>query len=410
MPIDPETTADMVEEPNGSNTGQDESQRLILSNAIIKKRRKDNNDESDFDIQDHTLNTTHCSMSQSWDQVVQPPKTIQNCKVRSSNPQKYRRGNDGDQPTSNDKGASPIIHCPMCFRLFHIYQGIWFPHTKKQMSTFIDEYWQTPSYQDVIKANISHLEEEDQVSICQYCSAFIRMHVKQISKDKSKKPKHPMDMAVDFILSGGSTPSPCNSVLNHCMESLVYNFPSNPILQAKNCDLYDMVQAIMHHIHTFEVKNSHEFINFGCFLKWIFNGRQRMIKDAESAKIIRRYLSDHSDQEKWWSEKVPTSACRFCSKSPASVIPSSFCSVLWTGTSIQQSANIHSDLEKIESTNICIDNMSIFCCKCCRFSVISYDYHTKMRNVMGLLPIKSEDAYYSRLLCIYKNQQKVKHQ
>ena len=139
MPIDPETTADMVEEPNGSNTGQDESQRLILSNAIIKKRRKDNNDESDFDIQDHTLNTTHCSMSQSWDQVVQPPKTIQNCKVRSSNPQKYRRGNDGDQPTSNDKGASPIIHCPMCFRLFHIYQGIWFPHTKKQLSTFIDE-------------------------------------------------------------------------------------------------------------------------------------------------------------------------------------------------------------------------------------------------------------------------------
>jgi hypothetical protein len=407
MPIDPEITADIVEEPSGSNTGHEESQRLMLSNAIIKKRRKDNNDESDFDIRDRTLNTTHCSMKQSCDQVVQPPENTKKCKVASTDKTKSKR--DSGQSMWSDEGV--IIHCPMCFRLFHRHQGIWFPHTKNQLSTFIKEYWQTPSYQDVIEANISHFAEDDHVSICQYCSAFIRMHVKKNSKDKATKPKHPMSLAVDFILSGGSTPSPCHSVLNHCMESLVYNFPSNPILQTKNCDLYDMVQAIMHHIHTFQIKNSHEFVKFGVFLKWIFNGRQRMIRDTESAKIIRRYLSDNCDQEKWWDEKVPTSPCRFCCKSSAgAAVTPSFCGVVWTGTSIQQTSsdNIQRDLERIESANVCIDNMSAFCCKCCKFSVISYDYHKNMRNVMGLLPIHSEDAYYSRLLCIYKDQLKIK--
>jgi hypothetical protein len=116
---------------------------------------------------------------------------------------------------------------------------------------------------------------------------------------------------------------------------------------------------------------------------------------------INKIFTDHAestDEEDWWKKKLPQSACRFCYGNLIPSSPPSFCSVL------AQKDNLTKSIEKIESYNIIQDCVTFFCCECCRFSVVSYEYDCALRSTMGLHTTPTADAYYTRIANIFEKK------
>ena len=400
----------------------------------------------------HILNSSHSSMKQDKEQELFPtiilPLHIQyppiNRFIKKEETMDFAE--EEEPPKQPDKKAKTehgenINHephstlermCVMCFRLFPSHSHPWAMFNTNYIIKFIETSWEKPPYQDIVEGLLQmKLSSSKYVPICQPCCCFVKKYslvVVEINdrceeeyhtrekrqsgiqysrrkrKLKSSKPLHPVHLAVDFILSGGCTLSPCYSVLNHVMESITYKFPSNPILQMKGGLLYNLTHAILHHISEFNVA-PHTYLQFISLLKWIMTGSQRILVDQRMAKRMRRYLCDFPEHEQWWKSQLPPSACRFCSgtESPQLLPKSehlSFCSVLWNSNETLQS--LTNEIRKIEESKKIIDHVTTFCYKCCCFSVISYEYDCSLRRTMKLPLTSTPDAYYTRMIYLFE--------
>jgi len=311
---------------------------------------------------------------------------------------------DDDAAPSEDNGQMPPSAgqmCLMCFRLFPYYKHPWSIIEKGEMNLFINTAWNPPPYQHIIEA-ILNQPSCFFIPVCQHCSCFIRKGLAVLEGQSlsttlpENRPKHPVHLAVEFLLSGGCTPSPCHSVLNHLMESMAYDFPNNPLLQMNGLVLHDLVHSVLHHIETFQVE-PHTYINFICLWKWLSTGSQRILSDHQLAKLMRKYLCDYPHHEEWWKQKLPKSACRFCYGAKISTVSPSFCSIIASPHSSFAMSDVLAILEKLEKNTQTVDHSTIFCCECCKFSVISYEYDCAFRSAMLLPTIGSADAYYTRM-------------
>jgi hypothetical protein len=451
--MEPDITDDIVVGPRGRSTGQNESQELILSNVIIQEvQLLDSLNTGNK----HILNSLHCSLKQGNEhepfskiKLVLHPKYPPISKFIKTEEMVETEKEHSDIEKKNRKKENAIKHptvmpesqsarmCVMCFRLFPSHSHSWTTFNTSYIIDFIQTSWEKPPFQDIVEGLLNiELLNSPYVPICQPCCCFVKKYSlveveksekckeehhhhasnkkrKQLShfqysrkkrKMISSKPLHPVHLAVNFILSGGCTLSPCYSVLNHLMESITYKFPSNPLLQMKGGLLYNFTHAVLHHIDEFKVP-PHTYLHFISLLKWLMTGSQRILVDQRMAKRMRRYLCDFPDHEQWWKIQLPQSACRFCHGSePPNILHESekrsFCSVLWNPNETIQ--NLTKEIQKIEESRQIVDYVTTFCYKCCRFSVISYEYDCSLRKTMKLHVTSTADAYYTRMIYLFE--------
>ena len=466
-PMEPDMTEDIVEGPRGRSTGQYGSQEMILSNVIIQKVHlsdnlnkayvhilnsshyslKQNNEQEHFSkikLELHHKHPTISKFIKNEENSEEEDDYIKKAPHKKTERRKKEKNSDKLQAMPSSLSLSNAPHssqhalarmCVMCFRIFPSHCHPWTTFNADYLIEFTQTSWEKPPYQDIVEGLLNiELLNSTYVPICQSCTCFVKKyslvvietnakceeeyhscdkkrkpqsHIKWTRKKRqmvSSKPRHPVHLAVDFILSGGCTLSPCYSVLNHLMESITYKFPSNPILQMKGGLLHSFTQAVLHHICEFQVA-PHTYLQFISLLKWLMTGSQRILTDQRMAKKMRRYLCDFPDHEQWWKLQLPPSACRFCHGGEAHphIINSneniSFCSMLWNPTETLH--NLTKEIQKIEESKQMVDHVTTFCYKCCRFSVISYEYDCSLRKTMKLSVTSSPDAYYTRMIYLF---------
>jgi hypothetical protein len=453
--MEPDMTEDMVEGPSGRSTGQKGSQEKVFSNAIIQ-----NAELLDSLNQDnmHILNSLHSSLKQDNEQellvkiklelhekypcitrfIKQEEEVMDAAEeyndMGNASHKKKPKNEESVLKDCDQAHQRPLARmCVMCFRLFPSHSHQWTMFNTDYVTEFIHTSWEKPPYQDIVEGLLQmERSSSSYVPICQPCCCFIKKYSivtvemndkgeeeyfsrekkqkRQISfqysrkkrKIEAHKPRHPVHLAVNFILSGGCTLSPCYSVLNHLMESITYKFPSNPILQMRGGLLYNLTHAVLHHINEFKVP-AHTYLQFISLLKWVTTGSQRILVDQRMAKRMRRYLCDFPEHEQWWKRHLPPSACRFCHGDESKILHASenisFCSVLWNSKETLQ--NLTKEVEKIEESKQIIDHITTFCYQCCRFSVISYEYDCSLRKTMKLHITSTRDAYYTRMIYLF---------
>ena len=344
------------------------------------------------------------------------------------------------------------VHCVMCFRLFprekatatstpdddcgeqeyaaeqdhageqEYYAGerLWSSYAVDRFSAFVADKWKPQPLQGVIlqavavtslqQQHADGLASETLVRVCQHCSSFFR---KNEHRARNKIPELPMALAIDYIMSGGCTQSPCSKMLLHCMESLAYNFPHNPLLlwkqdQEKLMGLQLRVQLIINHLNMFEEMD----VTFLCLIRWVAEGSQHFMVDADFARKVRRYVDQNGAALDWWQERAPTeTTCRKCmpcraralrdkvaQAMPDKATTSSYSSVL-VFSSPNPEIRIDKCLEAIEREAVVIDGVTVFCTLCTEVSVISHEYDCLVRSATGGAGIsRFEDIYYDRLL------------
>jgi hypothetical protein len=224
-----------------------------------------------------------------------------------------------------------------------------------------------------------------------------------------------MHIFVDFILSGGCSLRPSSSVLIHCMDSILYRFPVNPILEMKNQTLFELFSSIKTFTESFAL-SVYDVDEYLCFLKWIWCGSPNILLDQTFAKSMRRYTSKYPAYEVWKNKMLPV-PCRHCgpvrleTELHTSYQSNLYSTVLLTGSSLlieNDSSIIHSllDIEKHEKP---IEYVSTFCTCCCRISVVSYTYTTILKKRMKVPLVYTDDrtddarAYYCKKIRHFKD-------
>jgi hypothetical protein len=260
------------------------------------------------------------------------------------------------------------------------------------------------------------------VKVCRHCSEFMRRIMNREWEPGARnydKTAIPMHITICYILSGGCTQSPCRQMLQSCIESLIYNFPYNPILQyeARNEGLFgltDKVQLIAKQwdvFYDYEDANDHIFVTMA---RWLTEGAQQFMTDAIFAKKMRRIVEKNAVVKDWWAQQIPPHiACRH----HLSLIPAEFRTYVKTTVSKYENkttppasmvllhdsrlpqASTGEKMKTIEQERFLMDGVSCFCMLCCKVSVISYEYHVLLKHATGgqnITPFR--DIYYDGLM------------
>jgi bisphosphoglycerate-dependent phosphoglycerate mutase len=384
---------DIVAAPSGSRTGQAWSQAEISSMSDIKRLNE---------VEDEILNSADDCTG---------------------------HGKFKDEMNAKYKDAK---YCILCFRLFtarpqeeankeidneKLWVTQWVVHDCAQVLMFINERWQPPYYQELIK---EMLPETGVVSVCKHCSEYIRRVLKDdvvFNMPDCEKPSIPMHIAIRYIMSGGCTQSPCRKMLAHCIESLCYKFPSNPILQfferTEERGLSDKMQIIGKNLDVFHDESvpNHVFIGVA---KWLTEGSQHFQTDAAFARVMRQIMEKHENVVQWWKDRVmPNIACKdhmaimtpdnrgtvkeMVSKHE-NIGPAAYSMVLVYGSKSPK-IRIQQKLEEIEAEKFLMDGISCFCMVCSKVSVMSYEYDLFLKTAAGGQCITPHrDIYYDKAI------------
>jgi len=257
----------------------------------------------------------------------------------------------------------------------------------------------TPNHaerEDTKEDEIEKISDEVVVSICVDCSLFFKKKQKVktelcLSTERGNA-KHPMHMCVDFIVSGGCSPRPSSSVLIHGITSMLYEFPRNPIFEDDNQVLFHIMGGAQKYADLFS-SSIYDLEEYVCVLKWIWCGCQQILVDGCLAKQFRKYNGDHPGQSQWWRKQLP-SACRFCRGCHISKMSHNYSYSIHFALSVASGKAsseegikwILAELAKIESLDHPIEHVSVFCTKCCRLSVISYEYDNALKALLHIPP------------------------
>ena len=295
------------------------------------------------------------------------------------------------QQSSSDR----IIYCPLCFRIYYCVLEEWVQHEVSTVIFFVQHKWVTPPYQQVI-IECMQPYRDNYVSLCKHCSLFLRRNA-----ESSNRCRHPMLTAMNFILSGGCTESPPSSLLIHCIDSLLYKFPLNPIYRGYDNELKYMVKSIQFYTGMFNVP-IHDFTPYLCAIKWQWDGCPYIIKNNKLVKHLRRFFGVHPYLSSWYRQ-LPHS-CRFCG--PCTIQDELNCDISYSvrlNRGIQTKSHIMNmivdGVERIERMDNPIEHVSVFCHVCCSISIISFTYVQAWKKLIGY-PFEYGDpyAYYIRLI------------
>ena len=413
------TTVDMVGAPNGKITGQTWSQVLISNicdmvvTVVNSKKGGQEGDELVEEGHIQILNSVDACTGQG----------------------KYK-------DMLEDKYAG-CNYCILCYRLFNAPQcgeqqrgeaaEHWVTYTPEEITKFIDETCYTkPPFQTVITRTLRLVKEYHttkksathtkpiMVLVCEHCSNFIRknqtLHAKrERNSDATTMTTLPMHLAIEFIMSGGLTLSPCQKMLTHCIQSLLFRLPSNPILLLKGNEealmgLNEKLEVIAQYMETFGLEKGESEAKAVGLARWITEGSQHFLTDPDMARKIRRYTESHMDVMDWWKEKVPgDTACRHCVWLPHKkfqklidevVSPNknntSYSSVL-SHSSPHPEFKIDNVLQDLEEDQVVMDGVTVFCTGCCRVSIISYEYNCLFKKAIQSPVEVHADAYYDKI-------------
>ena len=274
--------------------------------------------------------------------------------------------------------------CPFCYRLYSNEEKNWIQHPQDILETVMHgKCWKKPSYQSVIeRIFFQFLKQTQNISLCTDCSAFIRKNVLMRSEENAWKyhkkidfVKHPMDVFVEYLISGTCTSKPCNSVVIHGLQSLCHKFPQNPMLTMEDETLYNLIGSTISFQKSFII-HANELTKHLVFIKWIWCGCPANMSNLKFAKKIRKYVGNFPGIYSWSKTTFPT-ACRFCCQSAKLSIQESDVkavsdyrsSLMCTGKSLELKLQ-----ESIESFDCTFDYISFMCSKCFRISTLSHEY------------------------------------
>ena len=365
--MDAMNTVDIVEAPTGSSTGQMRSQVLISSNCDMEAPSP----------QTQILNSVGAV---NYQEMLETKYL--NC-----------------------------IHCPMCCRLFlrPEFRSMggerkeWVSVAVTDVRDFVTTRWCKPMFQEAIIAGLANIKGD--VPVCAGCAGFVRRN------KRVKDPTLPTHQAVNYIMSGGSKLSPSVKTVTHCIESLAYHFPNNPMLRQAS-GLAERVQLIIKHQELFYAPTEgHDYL---CMLRWVAEGSQHFIVDANFARIVRKYIETHEPEKDWWADKAPpAAACMNCLSSlfkplrdriDAIVLPlrkkecRGYSSVL-AFSSPKPEVKINQGVDAIQAKGVIIDGATAFCTQCRGVSLLSYEYDCLVKTAAGGYGITPfTDVYYDRVV------------
>jgi hypothetical protein len=307
------------------------------------------------------------------------------------------------------ENVAPYQYCPICFRSYPLESKYWLKCPTDIIVKIVNEEWYNEDYKNLILNIILQHEvhcekqrdaEKDSIGICTDCNIFFQKKEVCLETNGSRKKnfasslncKHSMCVFVEYVLSGGLSVKPCNSFIFQATQSLLKNFPENPLLQIEN----GTFSALMGSISTFcnvTGFTSCDLPEFICVLKWIFCGASSLILDPNFAKKMRHYFRKHEGHDEWWKTKI-FSFCRFCSPNPIHKIYSekvlSTCTerlpfdlVLVSGKSnIQDHVKwLLGEMENTEKHQICMDYTCSFCVRCCKYSILHHNHENVLQNI-----------------------------
>lgn len=304
--------------------------------------------------------------------------------------------------------------CPFCYRLYSNEEKNWIQHPEDILETVVKGgFWKKPNYQNVIeRLFFQFLKENSSISLCTDCSAFIRKNVMMRSEENAWKHhkkvdfvKHPMDVFVDYVLSGTCTSKPCNSVVIHGLQSLCHKFPGNPILTMEDKTLYKIIGSTISFQKLFRI-HSNEITKHLVFIKWIWCGCPSNMSNLKFAKKIRKYVGNFPGIYTWSKSTFP-SACRFCcSNTQKSVeeydtraIDNYRSALMYTGKSVE--TKLH---ESIESYGCTFDYISFLCCKCWKISTLSHEYEQFLHKFFDLENSETVQFYYENKMIDFEKK------
>jgi hypothetical protein len=338
------------------------------------------------------------------------------------------------------------VHCIVCCRLYkaprtnkeeaaggleaEASRSEWVAHSPEDVAKFVKERCKKPPFQGMIEHELLRATrgggapKSKVVLVCRYCSSCIQRSYKP-KQQGEPKPMLPMHLSIKYIMSGGCEISPNAKTLTHCIESLAYCFPNNPLLSKAHggddgelCGLAERIQLIIKHQELFY----DETFDFLCFIRWVAEGSQHFMIDAKFAKKVRKYVEENVEVKEWWAAQAPpASACRSCipiqgtflrEKIGAIVSPQrnkegrGYSSVL-TYSSPNPEIKISKGVDAIEEEALVVDGVSVFCTRCRDVSVISYEYDCLVKTAAGGFGITPyTDVYYNRLIKIAEFKKK----
>lgn len=315
----------------------------------------------------------------------------------------------------NLKQIASCVFCPVCFRIFSNETKNWIQHEHFD----IDEYnvqWLSEHKEKIknLHVYIQNIWMWKESSICVDCSFFFKKSKNEDELLNTKKVicKHQMTVFLEYLFSGGCTVKPCDNFMIHSIYSLLWNFPSNPLIIEKQSNLYYIVYSIQSYSNLFNLKIEN-FEDFICIIKWIWEGLQDIFIDLELAKNVRKYVKQHEGHDLWWKQKLPCS-CRFCSgtfstnEKQTLIIPYNI--VLYTKLNTYETVKdyINKCIEYIERKKEIYSFITTFCSRCGKYSVISYQYFESVCSVLGiqceLINYNTREERYLKELEYYMNK------
>jgi len=305
------------------------------------------------------------------------------------------------------ESAKDYQYCPVCFRSFPMESKYWLKCPNSVIVKIVNEEWYNEDYKLLILNTVMQHEffcgiqresERDNLGICIDCNIFFQKKescmedCKQQSKRKTASNnmncKHSMCVFVEYVLSGGISVKPCNSFIFQATQSLLKNFPENPLLQIENGTFLALMGSVKPFcsITGYTTCDLPEFI---CVIKWIFCGASSIIVDSDFAKKMRHYFRKNEGHDEWWKSKFCFS-CRFCSSNElsrfflsenAQSLP--FDLVIASGKkNVKDCVKwILEEFENIEKNGTCVDYVCSFCVKCGKYSVLHHDHDYQLQSI-----------------------------
>ena len=402
MPMDAMNTVDMVGAPSGSKTGQAWSQ------------------ESRFKITEDMCKEKAGTGTQGGVQLL---NTV--------------NGHTGQYQKTLEKAYEGCIYCAICFRLFSregekslaveaekqprpCARARWFPYTRSEISAFVEKEWENNPMREIVtnameKALVvgKKRERDPTVLVCEHCSGYVRKKMTMGTTVK-KESELPMWLTIRYIQSGGITTSPCRKMLLHCLQSLLFRFPQNPILHFKRQGSMvglDMKLLIILHFMNRPEWHGEDNDESTCLpmARWLAEGSQHLLVDANFARRLRKFLDEHRAAGAWWRQNANcNAACRHCLPFLKKEVQLELCRSIPQGSELpsyrgvmahaspRSGVEVEKKMYRMEKAKVIKNGITTFCTLCRTVSVISYEYDCLLRKALGKEPESRADVYYTQ--------------
>ena len=250
------------------------------------------------------------------------------------------------------------------------------------------------------------------VAVCNSCHIFLASYSKQ--QKKRERLQHPMHMVVNYILSGACTrPMPCRPQLRRCLIMLLTDPPNPILLHTLNGVWHERLLASKLIVESLGDNNedgvSDDILSL---VRWLFEGAQQVMADADLARNMRRLLSQihcsgttTTTTTTTTTSRLPSPAmmqmwmtlpdsCRHCvlSKSQAALdSEDAHSGCCYSAAMLFKGSRdfMECELQRIEASSSVVPGVTLLCPRCCQVSAISFEFAKALRRSFLDLSIRS---------------------